>query len=125
MARSMDSPKVLEWRRRLARFKDSRRSVVQFCRDEEVSVPSFYQWRKKLRQHTAAATETHGGERHGASDSVAGFTRLRVVASPCVTVRLPGGTQLEVPTADPAVLRRTIRLLAQVDARRVAGGESC
>ena len=124
MARSMDSPKVLEWRRRLARFKDSRQSVVQFCRDEDVSVPSFYQWRKKLRQPTTALNGMHGALDE-ASDSVPGFARLRMVASPCLTVRLPGGTQLDVPTADPDVLRRTIRMLAQVDARRVAGGESC
>jgi hypothetical protein len=121
----MDSPKSAEWRRRLARFDGSRRSVVQFCRDEEVSVPSFYQWRKKLRQGAAASNGTPGGARKAARDSAAGFARVRVLASPCLTVRLPGGTQLEVPTADPEVLRRTIRLLAQVDARRIAGGESC
>jgi hypothetical protein len=121
----MDSPKSAEWRRRLARFDGSRRSVVQFCRDEEVSVPSFYQWRKKLRQGAAASNGTPGGAHKVARDSAAGFARVRVLASPCLTVRLPGGTQLEVPTADPEVLRRTIRLLAQVDARRIAGGESC
>ena len=132
MARSLDPRKVTQWRRRLARFAGSRRSVVQFCRDEDVSVPSFYQWRKKLRQHTAASVPSRGAEAkalppaaHGGSPVAAGFTRVRLVASPCVTVRLPGGTQLEVPTADPDVLRQTLRLLAKVDARRVAGGESC
>jgi transposase-like protein len=95
--------------------------VAQFCRDEDVSVPSFYQWRKKLQQHTAA----EGTPGAAASGPASHFTRVRLVASPCVTVRLPGGTQLDVPTADPEVLQRTIRILAQADARRVAGGASC
>ena len=39
-----------QWRVRLRRFASSKLSVAEFCRREKVSVPSFYQWRKKLRE---------------------------------------------------------------------------
>ncbi len=78
---------------------------------------SFYQWRKKLQQQTPASED--------AKDAAATFRPVRLVASPSLAVRLPGGTQLDVPTADPHVLQLAIQTLAQVDAQRIAGGESC
>ena len=117
MARSSDSRKVREWQRRMARFDKSQRSVTRFCQDEGVSVPSFYHWRKKLQQQTPASEE--------AKDAAATFTPVRLVASASVAVRLPGGTQLDVPTGDPQVLQLAIQTLAQVDAQRIAGGEPC
>ena len=117
MARCVDSRKVRQWQRRMARFQRSRLSVAPFCQDEGISVSSFYQWRKKLQplpQPTAPA------DRAGAS-----FTPVRVVASPSVTVRLPGGTYLEVPATDPELLRLALQTLAQVDAQQMRGAESC
>ena len=37
------------WIQRLERFKQVHQTVAQFCQDEGVSVPSFYQWRQKLQ----------------------------------------------------------------------------
>ena len=37
------------WIQRLDRFKQADQTVAQFCQDEGVSVPSFYQWRQKLQ----------------------------------------------------------------------------
>ena len=48
MKRGMDPVKVQLWHKRFARFKYSGQTVDRFCRDEGVSVPSFYLWRKKL-----------------------------------------------------------------------------
>ena len=36
------------WRGRMARFRRGTLTVVEFCRREGVSVPNFYQWRKRL-----------------------------------------------------------------------------
>ncbi len=116
MARSSDSRKVREWQRRMARFDRSQRSVTRFCQDEGVSVPSFYHWRKKLQQLAQPTNE---------ADHAPTFRPVRLVASPSVVVRLPGGTQLDVPTADPHVLQLAIQTLAQLDVQRIAGGESC
>jgi hypothetical protein len=110
MAGSLDSRKVREWQRRLARFQEARQSVAEFCRREEVSAPSFYQWRKRLTRRPAAAEEA------------AGFRPVRVVGSAGVAVQLPGGTQVQVPTSDRRALRLVITTLARIDARRAGGG---
>ena len=36
------------WRSRMAKFRRSNLTAVEFCRREGVSSPSFYQWRKRL-----------------------------------------------------------------------------
>jgi len=116
MARSSDSVKARQWQRRMRRFERSRQSVARFCRDEQVSVPSFYQWRKKLREL---------GETTGQAEQLVRFRPVQLVASSSLAIRLPGGTHLDVPTADPQVLQLVIQTLAQADVQRTAGGEPC
>ena len=110
MAGSLDSRKVCEWQRRMARFREAQQSVVEFCRKEGVSAPSFYQWRKRLAQRPHAAEEA------------AGFRPVRLVSSATVVVQLPGGTQLHVPTSERRALRLVIDRLACADAQRTGGG---
>lgn len=40
--------KVQEWTDRFERFQRSKASLTQFCRDEGVSISSFYQWRRRV-----------------------------------------------------------------------------
>jgi transposase-like protein len=110
MAGFLDSRRVREWQRRMARFEGTQQSVAEFCRQEGVSAPSFYQWRKRLAQRPAGAEEA------------AGFRPVRLVGSADVAVQLPGGTQLQVPTSDRRALRLVIDTLARADAERVGGG---
>lgn len=42
------SIKIREWSSRLDRYRRSGMTLAQFCRDEQVSVPSFYYWRNRL-----------------------------------------------------------------------------
>ena len=116
MARSSDPRRLLDWQRRMVRFEKAQRSVASFCRDEGVSSASFYQWRKKLARRKP--------ETEGAADAASRFAPVRLVASACVSVQLPGGTQLNIPTSDPQALQLVIETLAHVDADR-AGGASC
>jgi hypothetical protein len=116
MSGSSNSRKVLEWQRRMTRFEKTRRTVAGFCRDEGVSVPTFYQWRKKLAQRQQ--------EREDAGGGASGFAPVRLVASAGVAVQLPGGTQLHIPTSDPEALQVVIQTVARVDADRM-GGASC
>ena len=58
MSRGSNPIKVQQWRQRLERFAQSGQTVVQFCRDEQVSQPSFYQWKKKLAQQAATANSS-------------------------------------------------------------------
>ena len=89
MPRSADPSRRELWLDRLRRYSQCDLTVAQFCRHECVSVPSFYQWRKKL----ADATESS----QGIADK---FVPVRVTGSaPSVTpiLRLPGGAFIELP----------------------------
>jgi hypothetical protein len=109
MAGSSGSERVREWRRRMARFEGSQQSVVDFCRKEGISAPSFYQWRKRLAREAGVAEEA------------VSFRPVRLISSAGVVIQLPGGTQLHVATSDPRTLRLVIGTLARVDARRGRG----
>jgi len=115
MARSVSGRKTLEWRRRLRRFRKSRQSVIAFCREEGVSPPSFYLWRRRL---TEARPERPAGK------PASGFRPVRIVPAAGVSVQLPGGTRLVVPLSDAEGLRVAIEALARVDGER-GEGASC
>lgn len=113
MSGDLESPKVTEWRRRMERFGRSDLTVVAFCGEEGVSAPSFYQWRRRLAEERGVGSGESGG-----------FATVRVVGSASVSALLPGGTRVEIPTADEQALRATLEALARVDAER-AGGSPC
>jgi transposase len=48
MESSKPSSRTDFWRDVLRQFVDSKLSVVDFCSQKGVSVPSFYQWKRKL-----------------------------------------------------------------------------
>ena len=48
MARKADGTAERAWRERLKRWVASSGTVAEFCGAEGVSLPSFYQWRRKL-----------------------------------------------------------------------------
>jgi hypothetical protein len=117
MSHSLSLTKADEWQRRLHRFQKSRQSIAAFCREEGVSEPSFYLWRKRLIQPPLT--------KQPALKPPAGFRPVRLLPSVGVSVQLPGGTQLVVPTTDVESLRLVIETLARVDADRMSEGRSC
>ena len=50
MGRKLSSGAEAVWRERLRRFDSGNLTVAEFCHREGVSNPSFYQWRKRLKQ---------------------------------------------------------------------------
>lgn len=50
MAGTKRAEKVLRWREILGRQAESGVSIREFCATEGLSEPSFYLWRKRLRQ---------------------------------------------------------------------------
>ena len=110
MSRRADGRKDLEWRGRFERFRRAGQSVTRFCAAEQVSVPSFYQWRKKL-----AAQQPQAGV-----DS-ASFAHVRLVGGASVAAWLPGGTRLEIPLSDARALQLAIETLVRADSERVGG----
>ena len=118
MSRRADGRKVSEWRGRFERYRRSGLSVTRFCAAEQVSVPSFYQWRKKL-----AARQTPASV-HPASFVPASFAAVQVGGGASVAAWVPGGTRLEIPLGDVRALQLAIETLVRADAER-AGGATC
>jgi transposase-like protein len=72
------------WAARLRRYQQCGSTVAQFCRDEGVSVPSFYQWKRRLAD-SSESTPTK-------------FVPLVTTKSPALTtLKLPGGGLVELP----------------------------
>jgi hypothetical protein len=117
MSRTISSRKIEDWRRRLARFRESPLSVAAFCRQEGVSPPSFYAWRKRL--HPAARPQGRG------ESTPNGFRLVRLLPAAGVSVQLTGGTQLIVPTGDVESLRAVIETVVRLDAAQSGGGRPC
>ena len=61
MSRISSPEKAKEWTSRLRRFEQSHQTVARFCLAEGVSQPSFYSWKKKLREVTPASSLLTGG----------------------------------------------------------------
>jgi hypothetical protein len=85
------------WLGRLKRFAVSGQTVTAFCAAEGCSMPSFYQWKRKLKIARPSA-----------------FAELSVVtAAPAhassthACVRLPNGVQIELGT-EPALVKTII-----------------
>lgn len=112
MARSVDVRKLAEWRARLERFRQAEISVTRFCRGEQVSVPSFYQWRKKLAKGSARQNDW--------PRAVEAFAPVRLVGTASVAVWLPGGTRIEIPIGDPQALQLALQTLVRADAEGAA-----
>ena len=117
MVHSMSDRKAQEWQQRLVRFENSRQTIDGFCRQEGVSPQSFYLWRKRLARLPAAKAP--------AAQPPDAFRPVRLLPATGVSVQLPGGMQLVVPTTEPESLRLVIETLARVDADRAGGSRPC
>lgn len=134
MARSVDFRKVAEWRARFERFQRAGKSVAWFCRGEGVSVPSFYQWRKKLASASASRSSrsSRSALRPAAGEERGAFAAVRLVGAGSLSAWLPGGTRLEIPVGDPRALTLVIEVLMRADGERAGrtdaereGGAAC
>ena len=117
MAGYRDPANAKAWRDRLRRFKRSRLTVVEFCSSEDVSVPSFYQWRKKLAAERVS--------RQASRIRRAGFQQVTVhPVSQAVLIRFPGGTRMELPSENCDVIRTIVQELGR-GGNRENGGAPC
>jgi len=102
------------WRERLARFAKSTLTVREFCRQEGVSDPSFYQWRKRLRQsrgNTATVSPTGNGK----VDEAMPFVPVSISCAASTEVEFPNGVRIRVPATNAEALRIAL----------VTGGNLC
>ena len=119
MRRGSDVAKRQQWAERLERFGTSGQTVAQFCRDEGVSTPSFYEWKKRLG---GINTNKNKFPKRGRQQNNPSFRPVRV-ASPDVsfgvTIRLPDGTVINLGNDLPTIEKIIGKVLDQ------SGTESC
>ena len=91
------------WRKRLERFEKCGLSVKEFCIQESVSEPSFYQWRKKLGGV--------GGRRRQAAPA---FQPVQVTSAvDILSVVFPNGVRLEAPAGSTELAGVVVRELTR------------
>lgn len=110
-----DDEKERFWRKTIRRQRRSGRSVRGFCRDEALSEPSFYAWRRELKQRGGkeqAKRAQHGGKRQAERARQDGHSQDRSARRPSfVAVQLSAGTlsmaagTIELAVPSSAVVR--------------------
>ena len=101
------------WRGVLARFAKSGRQVREFCRDNRLSEPSFYAWRRTIAERDAEKTSGRLARRQAAPRRRKTPAFLPVVmrqdalpplgvSTTAITVELRGGRVLRLPESIPA-----------------------
>ena len=143
MPRGIDPVKLQEWMERFDRFRKSGQSARRFCASENVSQPSFYQWKQRIstldghverqdrkntsasnslgRQSIAKATAIgNGSSSESTSSSFQSVQITPVISGPQnTTIRLPSGVEIELGS-DLQVVESIIKLL--LDAKFGNGG---
>jgi transposase-like protein len=119
MVRAVDLGKLAVWQARLRRFAECGSSIAEFCRQEGVSAPSFYLWRKRLAKST--------GSVGGASGLTArqSFVPVRLTATAAlpIIIRLPNGVRVRLPGDNIEALRAGIEVAAVLPVARSATGK--
>ncbi len=94
-----------EWERRLGRYRQSACTVAEFCQQEDVSVASFYYWK---RQCDAVSLDR----------AAPAFIPVRL-ESPCsgeIRIELPDGLKMFLPADSDLELLQTCLTAARVTA---------
>ena len=112
-----DSDRRRVWQARLRRFAESDLSVAAFCRQERVSAPSFYEWRRKLARTN--------GTRSVARREAPVFVPVRIEPAAVVEMRLPNGVLVSLPAGDVATLAAAITAAARIPATTDGEGAAC
>ena len=107
MSRHSDPRKAAAWERRIARFSDSGLTVARFCVREGVSIATFHDWQRKIRDVSAkeAAWSTPALPR-------AHFDPVEVVSRQAVTIRFASGAVMEIPEDREDLVKAAVRALA-------------
>jgi hypothetical protein len=114
MARKNDGKAVL-WRGIVRRQPESGLSIRDFCAAEGISEPSFYAWRKKLRQRPCDDRPEARQSRHGeeGADNAPLFVPLKLVdAAAMLEIVHPLGYRIQVTgDVNRVALRHVIETL--------------
>jgi hypothetical protein len=112
MAGKKSREKQAYWQEMLDRQAVSGLSIRQFCAEEGVSEPSFYQWRKKLRGSTKDGRPPMAS-RHRDSNNGPLFVPVKLLNSaPALEIIHPLGYRIQMTgEVNPVALRHVIETL--------------
>ena len=125
MAREVKQELRETWRKRIARQRQNGQTVAEFCRQEGVSTPSYYQWKRKLQAGRPARRKRATPRRKAkaskspqvtapAQSATAPFVQLPLPAPPTcpwIEVVLSEGTIVRLPQQNLAALRAVLGAL--------------
>ena len=113
-----DKAKERLWRGHMARQRRSNQSVRSYCREHELSEPSFYAWRAELARRDARAAQAppvprSASQQQRVARRTAAFLPIRLdgLAAPVIEVHLKSGLVIRIPAGDPAVLRVVLEVV--------------
>jgi len=105
MDRKQNESAELVWRDRLAKFGRSNLTVKQFCRQEGVSDPTFYQWRKRLTKQEGQKVKAVPASRGKRAEASNPFVPVSVPNATFTEVEFPNGVRVRVPATNAEALR--------------------
>jgi hypothetical protein len=132
MSRMTKPERIQLWLDRLNRHAASQLTVAEFCQCEEISLPSFYQWKRRLTPRIESATnrrKSRPPRQTLGSTTVAhqpSFTELVVNASQTTAcVLLPGDITISLGTQPEIASLIVDRLLQHAANLAVNKAASC
>jgi hypothetical protein len=119
MPRRLRDPKLLQfWRRHLTRQPASGLTIRDYCRVHDLREPSFYAWRKIVREHNHQVGPARPAIHAAPSSPQPAFLPLTIVdsqphrdAAP-IDIRLPNGCRIRARTGcDRTLLADVLAIL--------------
>lgn len=104
MARPPDPALRMFWTRLIRDFDSTQLSVAQYCRNSNVSVASFYQWKRRLSADSTSSMNTSA------------FVPLNIkpsasISQTCVQIELGNDCRIDVPQHCEALVLQIVRLV--------------
>jgi hypothetical protein len=123
MARSMSRVATSRWRERIDGWRRSNLSVAEYCRQEQLSPPSFFAWRKRLTAGAVMVAKPAKPQSAANGRGQSRFVELPPPAWPAlcgVQITLPGGAVVMLPRdASSELLAAAIRAAMATPAAEV------
>ena len=108
------------WRGIMARQAESGLNAAQFCRREKIAAPSFYVWKRKLREQDGG-DEVEGVHLRSAETASGGFVPVRIEGhqvdpwKAAIRIHWRWGIQVEIPlAAGRDTIDHVLRALSQI-----------
>lgn len=122
MARSGDSAKAEYWRQVIGRQLQSGLSIKAFCTQQNISAPSFYQWKNKLQSKQLPAAGLVDGSRLLPVQVIASQSKQEHQAARSVQIITPSGYCVRLDS--PLSIGELSELLSMMESAG-AKGSSC